>query len=324
MLRVAGIVSVSLHLLLFLGISLLAAPAAKQIVLQPEKQPRLRQSANAAQKRRMTMAAMLPARKTTVCAVIYLQTPSNQPSPTPTPTPTPTPVPTAAPTFKPTPTATPAPTVTPTPIAVPTMTPTPTVTPKPTAVPTAAPIVTPKPIATVRPTITLQGAELRTTMPIRPTNPRSSSEISRESGNGDAQRGHTDSSTPSQSPGNADMTVDGMTLPLGNDSEAVQQDDSARARYLEELTKKITQAKIYPVQARRKGWEDTLIVELEIAPSGKLLSAKIAQASRFQVLNKAALDAVKRAQPFPAFNHGMNNAPLALKIPFDYTLKRPK
>lgn len=120
------------------------------------------------------------------------------------------------------------------------------------------------------------------------------------------------------------MTTDGMTLPLGNDPEAVQQDDSARTRYLEELTKKITQAKIYPAQARRKGWEDTLIVELEIAPSGKLLSAKIAQASRFQVLNKSALDAVKRAQPFPAFNHGMNNASLTLKIPFDYRLKRPK
>ena len=292
MLRVACIVSVGLHLFLFLGISLLAAPAAKHIALRPEKQPRLRQSANAAQKRRMTMAAMQPARKTTVCAVIYLQPPFNQPSPSPTPTPT------AVPTLKPTAT--------------------------PTLVPTAAPTVTPKPIATVRPTIIPQGSELRTTRPIRPTRARASSEISRESGNVDTQRGHADSSTPLQSPENADMTTDGMTLPLGNDPEAVQQDDSARTRYLEELTKKITQAKIYPAQARRKGWEDTLIVELEIAPSGKLLSAKIAQASRFQVLNKSALDAVKRAQPFPAFNHGMNNASLTLKIPFDYRLKRPK
>ncbi|GAK51557.1 periplasmic protein TonB [Candidatus Moduliflexus flocculans] len=312
MLRVAWLVSLGFHVALFIGLSLFPVPVLTQMMSRHSLQsaPRLRQSVESAQRRPPELSHQPAPQHSKICAVIHLQTPSNTPTVTPTPTATLTPTPLPTPPLMPT--STPKPTATPTRI------PTPTVTPKPTPIPTSAPTCKPKPVITAR------QSESPAVMPVRPTNTSSFSETSPVSEKGAAQRGRADLSASSQSSGNAEMTTTGTTKNIENNTDAVRQDDSVRTRYLEEITKKIAMAKTYPTQARRKGWEDRLVIELEISASGEVLHATIAQPSRFQVLNKAALDAIKRAQPFPAFDEHISAARLIVKIPFEYTLQISK
>ena len=103
-----------------------------------------------------------------------------------------------------------------------------------------------------------------------------------------------------------------------------KESSSVSAAYLRRIADKIAQAQIYPQQAKRKGWEDTLVIELELAPSGKILKMNVIQASRYQILNTAALQTVKRAQPLPAFDKEMTAKTLTVRIPFHYTLQDRK
>ena len=84
--------------------------------------------------------------------------------------------------------------------------------------------------------------------------------------------------------------------------------------YLGSLRARIEKNKINP-RTRRRG---TAIVRFKINADGQLVSREIKKSSGSKRLDKAALDAVDRAAPFPAFPKGVGIKTLTLTQPFKF------
>jgi periplasmic protein TonB len=87
--------------------------------------------------------------------------------------------------------------------------------------------------------------------------------------------------------------------------------------YLGSLRALIEKNKINP-RSRKRG---TAVVRFKISSEGKLLSREIKTTSGSRKLDKAALDAVKRAAPFPAFPAGVGIKSLTVTQPFKFTTR---
>jgi len=61
---------------------------------------------------------------------------------------------------------------------------------------------------------------------------------------------------------------------------------------------------VYPVLSRKKGEEGRVVIELEISAEGKVLKAEVANPSSYPRLDRAALEAVKKAAFSPATEYG--------------------
>jgi protein TonB len=61
---------------------------------------------------------------------------------------------------------------------------------------------------------------------------------------------------------------------------------------------------VYPVLSRKRGEEGRVIVEIEISAKGKVLKAEVANSSSYPRLDRAALEAVKKAAFSPATEYG--------------------
>jgi protein TonB len=76
----------------------------------------------------------------------------------------------------------------------------------------------------------------------------------------------------------------------------------------------------YPVMARRRGWEGTVLLEVFVAVDGTVRTARIQTGSSYSMLDDAALDAVRNWR----FQPGMENGrPKAMKVlvPVHFVLK---
>jgi protein TonB len=61
---------------------------------------------------------------------------------------------------------------------------------------------------------------------------------------------------------------------------------------------------LYPVLSRKRGEEGRVIIELEISAKGKVLKAEVTKSSSYPRLDRAALEAVKKAAFSPATEYG--------------------
>ena len=61
---------------------------------------------------------------------------------------------------------------------------------------------------------------------------------------------------------------------------------------------------VYPVLSRKRGEEGRVVIELEISAGGKVLKAEVANSSSYPRLDRAALEAVKKAAFYPATEYG--------------------
>jgi protein TonB len=74
----------------------------------------------------------------------------------------------------------------------------------------------------------------------------------------------------------------------------------------------------YPLYARKRGWEGKVSVSFVISPEGNVSNVSISKSSGKNLLDKSALDAVRKASPFPPPPiHAM------IKIPVIYRLHDP-
>lgn len=96
-------------------------------------------------------------------------------------------------------------------------------------------------------------------------------------------------------------------------AEAALSPGALRER-LAQIVARIEKAKRYPERARLMGVEGTAVVAFRILPDGRVSGLAIRQASGHSSLDAAALEAVRRAQPFPYVHH-------ALVLPIRYTLR---
>jgi protein TonB len=107
-------------------------------------------------------------------------------------------------------------------------------------------------------------------------------------------------------PGKLDVASEEYTSPKG---------------YLEMVRFRIESHKRYPDVARSKQREGRVTILFIITPEGHIRAAKVVKASRYKVLDIAALKAVKDAAPFPKppprFFKG--EIPLELTVVFELT-----
>lgn len=75
----------------------------------------------------------------------------------------------------------------------------------------------------------------------------------------------------------------------------------------------------YPERARRRGWQGTVLLNVLIARSGKPAQVEIQQSSGFEILDNAALQAVKKWSFHPAA-YGDSALEAWVKVPIVFRL----
>lgn len=214
------------------------------------------------------------------------------------PTPIPTLKPTAAPTAKPTPAPTPKPT------PVPTQKPA----PQPTARPTAIPTRQPAPMST-----TIPAAAAIRQIPEQTAKPLATTASTPAPSHSQPQERTQSTQTQLMRQENSEAE--------GKQEQNNQAEQATLQRYLQQIVKKIEARKAYPRQARSKGWQGTVVIKIQILSDGAVVQLELATPSKYETLNKAALEAIKQAQPFPKFPDEIKNPSLTINIPIQFTLK---
>lgn len=85
--------------------------------------------------------------------------------------------------------------------------------------------------------------------------------------------------------------------------------DVVRRRISESCDKYMTRG------TRAAGIDRVVVLSISILPSGELESVNVIESSRVATLDKATVDAVKKAAPFPCFPQGLRLPRLRLRIP---------
>jgi periplasmic protein TonB len=62
---------------------------------------------------------------------------------------------------------------------------------------------------------------------------------------------------------------------------------------------------IYPLMARERGWEGTVVLHIEMLANGTVGEVKVAESSGYPILDNAAQDAVKRWRHLPIKRNGV-------------------
>jgi len=95
----------------------------------------------------------------------------------------------------------------------------------------------------------------------------------------------------------------------------------AQASYYRQLLRQANSQVQYPQRAMRRRQQGTVRVSLALTPSGELVSSVVSESSDIQLLDRAALAAAQRAQPYPALPDILaTEGLLEFDIPFKFVL----
>lgn len=90
----------------------------------------------------------------------------------------------------------------------------------------------------------------------------------------------------------------------------------AKESYKSYVKKRIATKKVYPLKARAQNQTGNVKVHLVILPDGNLESVEIVEKSEYELLNEAALLAVKKASPFKKMSNGMQKQEFTFTLEF--------
>jgi len=96
---------------------------------------------------------------------------------------------------------------------------------------------------------------------------------------------------------------------------------NVKQSYYAAVTARLESAKGYPKEARRRGYEGTVLVRVELERNGTLRACAVLQGSGRDILDKEALQTVRRAAPFPPVPDLISGEVQAMSVPLSYTLK---
>lgn len=97
--------------------------------------------------------------------------------------------------------------------------------------------------------------------------------------------------------------------------------DAARGRYVGALQRAIAKHKSYPSIARTRGWQGEAMVDIHLDSNGGVLGSEISVSSGYEVLDKQALEMVKKASPFPAPPEVLQGRSFHLTVPVAFRLE---
>lgn len=87
------------------------------------------------------------------------------------------------------------------------------------------------------------------------------------------------------------------------------------------IRRKLESAKRYPPEARRAGYEGTVVISFTINFDGTLRDVKVINSSGYPTLDQAAVMTIKRAAPFPSLKSYTTERSLTLEVPITFRLK---
>lgn len=94
----------------------------------------------------------------------------------------------------------------------------------------------------------------------------------------------------------------------------------ARQFYVSDAIKQIRTKTRYPQRSLDRGQEGSVRVAVVIDRNGRLLDSKIIESSRYDLLNKEALDAIKRSAPFRALPDAIPGSRFEFTVPMRWAL----
>jgi len=71
--------------------------------------------------------------------------------------------------------------------------------------------------------------------------------------------------------------------------------------FLTEILMRIEKSKYYPSVARKRGMTGTITCKFSIFANGSVNNISLVKSSKYKLLNKAAIDAIKKGAPYPDF-----------------------
>lgn len=89
----------------------------------------------------------------------------------------------------------------------------------------------------------------------------------------------------------------------------------------EMLWRRVSELKRYPASARLNGWEGRVVVQAVIQMDGHLTNVSVLQSSGYEVLDEAAMDAIRLACPLPLKHKLFGRAAVVVQVPISYKLK---
>jgi len=97
--------------------------------------------------------------------------------------------------------------------------------------------------------------------------------------------------------------------------------EKIKSRFSSQIWNRIARSKYYPRIARKRGFEGQPVVAFTLGHEGTLLELSIATPSPFKVLDKAALDAVKSAGPYPPIPKLLKADSIQFNLPISFMLE---
>ncbi|OBZ92502.1 energy transducer TonB [Pararhizobium polonicum] len=105
----------------------------------------------------------------------------------------------------------------------------------------------------------------------------------------------------------------------GNKGKVSQAEgDAAASNYKGKLRSKVSRHFRYPRSANRAGVKGVVMVGFTVSSSGEVSGIGIVSGSGSSVLDEAALNAVRKAQPFPKFPEGVNRSSWRFTFPLQF------
>ena len=103
--------------------------------------------------------------------------------------------------------------------------------------------------------------------------------------------------------------------------QASSEDRISSAKVMTEIRQKLTQHFVYPIMARRLGWQGQVLLGFQIDHGGSIQKVHIKQSSGYAILDDSAITALNKIGKIAVQAGGMLNGIWQLEIPIIYRLE---
>lgn len=97
--------------------------------------------------------------------------------------------------------------------------------------------------------------------------------------------------------------------------------DAVRSNYGSVLSREFAKHKQYPRVAQMRGWQGTSRIELQIDATGTVTAVNIAESSGFEILDKQAIESVRKALPLPPIPEELRGKEFTIVVPMKFSLQ---